>query len=502
METNKVILLISCLISHCYAQITIPLYLNSKLPNSRLHKTEDEFQNSIVYETMGLLKRSFRGRRLLRTMKRAKITHLRNVNNRSRKRYTRTALTKKDKKLHHHFPLFQGYGSHYVSAWVGTPPQRQTLLIDTGSFITAFPAKGCDTCGKDHTDTFFDPEASSTFEKVSCAGSGCPGMDAYCSEGECITSVSYLEDSDWSGYQGRDVFFLGNNEDKEVGNSIQDKFTFVCQREETGLFQTQLENGIMGLKKSEMHLPSVLRQTGKIPTDQFSLCLRDERFTSKEGYHAGLMTIGGVDPAYHTGPMKYARTDGTYSVHVRSIYLEEASPALDAKKERSLNDRRKVKIDADYSSSGKHTVDSGTTITYFSSSIADGFKKQWKSMTGFDFPPNSEEESISLTKEQVSKLPTILVQLEAAEEGCDDGPSTEAIARKLDRAHCNDVVLSFPPSHYLYKEKGEYFINMSFDELGIGEGILGANIMQGHDVLFDGENARLGFATASCKYKP
>jgi len=42
---------------------------------------------------------------------------------------------------------------------------------------------------------------------------------------------------------------------------------------------------------------------------------------------------------------------------------------------------------------------------------------------------------------------------------------------------------------------------MNFEESGIGEGILGANIMQDHDVLFDGENARLGFATSSCKYK-
>lgn len=29
--------------------------------------------------------------------------------------------------------LFQGYGTHYVDLWVGTPPQRQTVIVDTGS---------------------------------------------------------------------------------------------------------------------------------------------------------------------------------------------------------------------------------------------------------------------------------------------------------------------------------------------------------------------------------
>jgi hypothetical protein len=25
--------------------------------------------------------------------------------------------------------LYQGYGTHYVDVWVGTPPQRQTVIV-------------------------------------------------------------------------------------------------------------------------------------------------------------------------------------------------------------------------------------------------------------------------------------------------------------------------------------------------------------------------------------
>ena len=44
-------------------------------------------------------------------------------------------------------PLFLGYGTHYAFLWVGSPPQRKSVIIDTGSHNTAFPCVGC-KCGK------------------------------------------------------------------------------------------------------------------------------------------------------------------------------------------------------------------------------------------------------------------------------------------------------------------------------------------------------------------
>ena len=37
-------------------------------------------------------------------------------------------------------PLYQGIGTHYVDLWIGCPePQRQTVVVDTGSGITGIP---------------------------------------------------------------------------------------------------------------------------------------------------------------------------------------------------------------------------------------------------------------------------------------------------------------------------------------------------------------------------
>ena len=38
-------------------------------------------------------------------------------------------------------------GYYYVEIQVGTPPSRQTVIVDTGSHLTAFPCIHCPSCG-------------------------------------------------------------------------------------------------------------------------------------------------------------------------------------------------------------------------------------------------------------------------------------------------------------------------------------------------------------------
>jgi hypothetical protein len=44
------------------------------------------------------------------------------------------------------FPLFQGMGTHYSYIYVGSPPQRVSVIVDTGSHHTAFPCTGSNLC--------------------------------------------------------------------------------------------------------------------------------------------------------------------------------------------------------------------------------------------------------------------------------------------------------------------------------------------------------------------
>lgn len=125
--------------------------------------------------------------------------------------------------------------------WVGSPtPQRQTVIVDTGSSITAFPCTGCDHCGSNpttgqqyHSDLDFDVAASETYEERFCKkGTQDPATGEFvgrevCELGSCTLvddgqggreqrcsmAVSYAEGSSWSANEGSDIVYPGGPHD-------------------------------------------------------------------------------------------------------------------------------------------------------------------------------------------------------------------------------------------------------------------------------------------------
>ena len=117
--------------------------------------------------------------------------------------------------------LYQGYGTHYVDLWVGTPGQRQTLIVDTGSGVTAFPCSACSDCGKGHhVDKNFDESKSSSYQKVrcgSCTRGTCSGSS------DCKIGMSYQEGSSWSAFEARDLAYIGGPHDHALTVDDQGK---------------------------------------------------------------------------------------------------------------------------------------------------------------------------------------------------------------------------------------------------------------------------------------
>jgi hypothetical protein len=182
------------------------------------------------------------------------------------------------------FPLFQGMGTHYSFIYVGSPPQRVSVIVDTGSHHTAFPCMGCN-CGK-HMDPYFDPKKSNSSEIPKCSGK------------PCFFQQSYSEGSSWHAFKVTDKVWMGGKTINTIStaslNSV--KFQFGCQDSETGLFRTQHVDGIMGMSAAEDTLPYQLVSQKITKTRIFALCF---------AIGGGILTLGGVDQSIHTPGMYY-----------------------------------------------------------------------------------------------------------------------------------------------------------------------------------------------------
>jgi hypothetical protein len=152
-------------------------------------------------------------------------------------------------------PLYQGYGTHYVDLWCGTPiAQRQTMIVDTGSSTTAFACTPyctphyCGHIGQYHP--LYKPIESHSFHKINhcndCTIGECrtkekkidhpnedhpnniygnnnpeyldtnnhsTNMDM---EYECVWNTAYQEGSNWTAFEAMDLCYIGGLHNKPI----------------------------------------------------------------------------------------------------------------------------------------------------------------------------------------------------------------------------------------------------------------------------------------------
>ena len=127
---------------------------------------------------------------------------------------------------------FRDLAYFYADVFVGTPPQKFTVIADTGSTLLAFPCKGCSSCGA-HLNPKFDVSKSSTVQSVPCAGNHC----TTCSHNHCGYHQSYAEGSSLAGVYYKDLVWLGGASSSVAeGHQYGVDFQFGCHSSETSAF--------------------------------------------------------------------------------------------------------------------------------------------------------------------------------------------------------------------------------------------------------------------------
>jgi Xylanase inhibitor N-terminal/Membrane bound O-acyl transferase family len=378
-------------------------------------------------------------------------------------------------------PLHFHSGSHHAHMYIGSPPQRQTLIIDTGSKAMAFPCKTCKKCTPccgSHASPYFDPEASTTHRVSKCGSCLLEGISSCSLFGDqCTFAQKYTEGSSWTATEVEDMVWLGT---PDIVESLEDHmgmlaipYSFGCQTSSKGLFRKQYADGILGLSIHDSSLIRALYVERLIPRNAFSLC-----FT----HNGGHLSLGGTFPSpdqpHSTMTMTpITREHGYYSVKVVSLSIGE-----------------KLVIGKDHYSDllddmngGKGCIfDSGTTDSFFPSSlrkvVGAAVKEYSRSLT--DFSGTMRRHTYSFAAFQT--LPTITIGFannanitilpDHYMEGVPIDPSTG-------RAEAWEKSIPLTNRIYLEESKGT---------------VLGANAMYGHDILFDVQGHQIGIAEANC----
>ena len=424
---------------------------------------------------------------------------------------------------------------------MGYPAQRQTAVVDTGSSVTAFPCSSCGpSCGR-HADPPFDESSSKSFRPVVCDPDSDASAGSTCVFGRCdlkgVCEVEHTfgsgEDaSSWRAYEAQDVAYAAGPHDMAVdgGNpsigrdvDVDDPehaaefsfpLSFGCQTEVSGYFERQLASGVVGLDRRAQSFWGQMRSSQVIKRAAFGLCFVRQPVASATGSTAGAVTLGGTDRRLHETEMVYAASVGaggtaSFKVRARRLYLRDGparSVHYDAKSKYHALDADEVQLNG----AQMYNIDSGTTDTYLISSLSGEFRRVWKEITGLEYG-NDPIPADRVGGEGLARFPTLVIQLVphpdavvGDQDHYDDPRTVPGLAGLVDLNYPNDVLVAIPPSHYMQRSLGGkgtvYTPRIYLDRDDALGNVLGANFMTGHDILFDMDRSRIGFAESGCDY--
>eukprot|EP00899_Mesostigma_viride_P019467 jgi/Mesvir1/27521/Mv07283-RA.1 len=358
----------------------------------------------------------------------------------------------------------RGLGYYYVVAHLGTPPQRFTLIVDTGSTMTYVPCKGCgQSCGS-HTDPRFNPELSSTYRGVPCGGSECAATaSSRCVGARCTYYRHYAEQSSTSGVVATDVLRIG-------GYLVLPGFVFGCETQEGGDIYSQEADGILGLGKDSVSLPTQLAKQ-RSHDDLFAICFGG--FAGGGGIifgGSGNVTLPGAQPLQWTRLLHNRRHSNYYLVNCTGMTLGG----------------QLLKVPPDSFRVGYGTVlDSGSTFSYVPTLVFNVLTRhlllavKLPQVPGPD--PSFKDICFSNASKDFGQLHNQFPQLSMRFKG--------------------GAELNLAPVNYLFQfpgHRGSYCFGF-FDGKDRGT-VIGGLAMRNKLVVYDRQHKRVGFTAADCDH--
>jgi hypothetical protein len=338
-----------------------------------------------------------------------------------------------------------GFGTHYVTAYIGNPAQAIRLVVSTGSDFTALPCIGHEGI-ESHVDEPYN------YTRSGGTLHDCPHCLfplSQCQDGEsdqCTAKVPYDPFDEFKGgYKGFEISTQIYVDTGHVSVSPIDttmdtvaknfgfRLDFICQENVLGPDRTHSDAGILGMSSSPTSFIHQMYRAGKIDQRIFSLCFRDLKEYQPGGVSTGQITLGGYDPSQFHTPLVWAKNTANvqhlsgYAVHIRRIFLglgggdvvlERASqgtmsilpvemelvPMKSAEGSSSIFEHSGLNGE-----NGVVLIQTNSPTTSLHKTVEEPFKKAFRSITGIIY-----EDNMKIDQDQFEMLPTILLQLEVS----------------------------------------------------------------------------------------
>ena len=354
----------------------------------------------------------------------------------------------------------------YANILIGSQQQKQALIIDTGSYITAFPCEPyCVNCGK-HMNNRYNISSSSQGEIITCQdnkNNNDSSMNDYCKiilkgkcneQKECSFNNAYGEGSSISGLYFNDTIWVTDNETKI--NKV--KISLGCIKKENKNFLSQVADGIIGLAPSDMSFTSMLYEEKAIQYKSFSLCLNN--------INNGILTFG-ENPQNSKNLIPFYGSD-FYRININEVEITKDSVEVGL----------------------MGIVDSGTTFTYFPKNIFNKIQ-----MYIYSYCSNIDK---CLGDDYISKdrgLCYIVKPHVPIQKFIDSFPM---IKFKLE----NEIEYEWKPENYLLQnlnntKKKEFCI--SINGWNQNEILLGSAWMHNHKFIFDLNKREIEIKERNCR---
>ncbi|GAB4842871.1 hypothetical protein Ancab_012850 [Ancistrocladus abbreviatus] len=366
-----------------------------------------------------------------------------------------------------------GSGEYFMDVYVGTPPKKFSLIVDTGSDLNWIQCVPCYDCFE-QKGPHYNPEDSSSFRNISCHDPRChlvaspdPPHPCKAQNQGCPYFYWYGDSSNTTGDFAVETFTVnlttptGKSEFKKVQNVM-----FGCGHWNRGLFHGA--GGLLGLGRGPLSFASQLQS---LYGHSFSYCLVDRN--SDPSVSSKL--IFGEDNALLSRPElnftslivgKENLVDTFYYVQIKSIVVGGDALAIPAETWQISRD-----------GGGGTIIDSGTTLSYFADPayaiIKEAFTKKIKGYPIVkDFPVLDPCYNVSGVDKL--ELPSFGIRFS-------DG-----------------AVWNFPIQNYFIRVDQEVVCLAILGTPRSAFSIIGNYQQQNFHVLYDTKNSRLGFAPTRC----